>query len=62
WKPFDYWDSGILWDLLYIKLLRNFLLGFCRCYAVALLEDRKYSKIAPLGGFAFIAAWGSLLF
>ncbi|XP_015080558.1 transmembrane protein 256 homolog [Solanum pennellii] len=32
------------------------------CYAVALLEDRKYSTLAPLGGFAFIAAWASLLF
>ncbi|XP_019162784.1 PREDICTED: transmembrane protein 256 homolog isoform X2 [Ipomoea nil] len=31
------------------------------CYAVAYLEDRKYSKIAPFGGFALIAAWGSLL-
>ncbi|TQD74628.1 hypothetical protein C1H46_039840 [Malus baccata] len=32
------------------------------CYTVALLEDRKYSTLAPFGGFAFIAAWGSLLF
>ncbi|KAL8189168.1 hypothetical protein R6Q57_028734 [Mikania cordata] len=32
------------------------------CYAVAFLEDRTYAKVAPLGGFAFIAAWGSLLF
>ncbi|XP_074285109.1 uncharacterized protein LOC141610755 [Silene latifolia] len=32
------------------------------CYAVALLEDRKYSKLAPVGGFAFIAGWASLLF
>ncbi|PWA95203.1 transmembrane protein 256 [Artemisia annua] len=32
------------------------------CYAVAYLEDRTYAKLAPLGGFAFIAAWGSLLF
>ncbi|XP_006363001.1 transmembrane protein 256 homolog [Solanum tuberosum] len=32
------------------------------CYAVALLEDRKYSTLAPFGGFAFIAAWASLLF
>ncbi|RAL39350.1 hypothetical protein DM860_002883 [Cuscuta australis] len=32
------------------------------CYTVAYLEDQKYSKLAPLGGFAFIAAWGSLLF
>ncbi|KAI9176885.1 hypothetical protein LWI28_008265 [Acer negundo] len=32
------------------------------CYAVALLEDRKYSRLAPFGGFAFIAAWASLLF
>ncbi|RZC65854.1 hypothetical protein C5167_009545 [Papaver somniferum] len=32
------------------------------CYAVALLEDRKFSTLAPAGGFAFIAAWASLLF
>ncbi|KVH93195.1 transmembrane protein 256 homolog isoform X1 [Cynara cardunculus var. scolymus] len=32
------------------------------CYMVALFEDRKYAKVAPFGGFAFIAAWGSLLF
>lgn len=35
--------------------------GFCRCYAVAVLEDRKYSALAPFGGFAFMAAWASLL-
>ncbi|KAK7300411.1 hypothetical protein RJT34_11255 [Clitoria ternatea] len=29
------------------------------CYTVAYLEDRKYSTLAPFGGFAFIAAWGS---
>uniref|UniRef100_A0A0D9VZ27 Uncharacterized protein n=1 Tax=Leersia perrieri TaxID=77586 RepID=A0A0D9VZ27_9ORYZ len=38
------------------------LLFSCRCYTVAYLEDRKYSSTAPLGGFAFIAAWASLLF
>ncbi|OAY34980.1 transmembrane protein 256 homolog [Manihot esculenta] len=32
------------------------------CYIVALLEDRKYAALAPFGGFAFIAAWASLLF
>ncbi|KAL0560176.1 hypothetical protein IC582_000573 [Cucumis melo] len=32
------------------------------CYTVALLEDRKYSSLAPFGGFAFIGAWASLLF
>lgn len=32
------------------------------CYTVAFLEDRKYSTLAPFGGFAFIAAWGSLFF
>ncbi|KAJ4730184.1 hypothetical protein OWV82_002854 [Melia azedarach] len=32
------------------------------CYTVAFLEDRKYSTLAPFGGFAFIAAWASLLF
>ncbi|XP_073005206.1 uncharacterized protein [Typha latifolia] len=32
------------------------------CYTVAYLEDRKYASPAPFGGFAFIAAWASLLF
>ncbi|KAL7128563.1 hypothetical protein ABFS83_13G004100 [Erythranthe nasuta] len=32
------------------------------CYAVAYLEDRTYSRLAPIGGFAFIGAWASLLF
>ncbi|XP_010467046.1 PREDICTED: transmembrane protein 256 homolog [Camelina sativa] len=32
------------------------------CYMVALREDRKFSTLAPFGGFAFIAAWGTLLF
>ncbi|CAA7393338.1 unnamed protein product [Spirodela intermedia] len=31
------------------------------CYIVAYLEDRKYSSLAPVGGFAFIGAWASLL-
>ncbi|XP_062209031.1 uncharacterized protein LOC133910774 [Phragmites australis] len=31
------------------------------CYTVAYLKDRKFSSLAPLGGFAFIAAWASLL-
>lgn len=32
------------------------------CYAVAYLEDRKFSSLAPFGGFAFIGAWANLLF
>ncbi|KAH6788628.1 hypothetical protein C2S51_003634 [Perilla frutescens var. frutescens] len=32
------------------------------CYVVAYLEDRTYSRLAPLGGFAFIGAWASLMF
>eukprot|EP00252_Welwitschia_mirabilis_P012527 TRINITY_DN27634_c0_g3_i2.p1 TRINITY_DN27634_c0_g3~~TRINITY_DN27634_c0_g3_i2.p1 ORF type:complete len:112 (+),score=10.28 TRINITY_DN27634_c0_g3_i2:216-551(+) len=32
------------------------------CYTVAYYEDRKYSSLAPFGGFSFIAAWASLLF
>ncbi|XP_054798346.1 uncharacterized protein LOC129303216 [Prosopis cineraria] len=32
------------------------------CYVTALYEDRKYARFAPYGGFAFMAAWGSLLF
>ncbi|XP_031489554.1 uncharacterized protein LOC116257079 [Nymphaea colorata] len=32
------------------------------CYTVAFLEDRKYSHTAPIGGFAFIGAWATLLF
>ncbi|CAN7116468.1 unnamed protein product, partial [Brassica rapa subsp. narinosa] len=34
----------------------------CRCYMVALSEDKKFSTLAPLRGFAFIAAWATLLF
>ncbi|KAK9285403.1 hypothetical protein L1049_024595 [Liquidambar formosana] len=44
-------------------LLTTGILAFSgTCYTVALLEDRKYSSLAPFGGFAFIAAWASLLF
>ncbi|XP_009365224.2 transmembrane protein 256 homolog isoform X2 [Pyrus x bretschneideri] len=44
-------------------LLTTGILAFSgTCYTVALLEDRNYSTLAPFGGFAFIAAWGSLLF
>ncbi|XVF71769.1 hypothetical protein PTKIN_Ptkin12aG0065700 [Pterospermum kingtungense] len=32
------------------------------CYTAAYLEDRKYSALAPFGGFAFVAGWASLLF
>ncbi|KAI6697618.1 hypothetical protein NL676_017737 [Syzygium grande] len=32
------------------------------CYTAALYEDRDYSMLAPVGGFAFVAAWASLLF
>lgn len=38
------------------------MLNFCRCYTTAYLEDRKYAKLAPFGGFAFMAAWASLIF
>ncbi|PIA58198.1 hypothetical protein AQUCO_00500257v1 [Aquilegia coerulea] len=44
-------------------LLTGGILAFSgSCYTTALLEDRKYSRLAPFGGFAFIAAWASLLF
>ncbi|KAF7832289.1 transmembrane protein 256-like protein [Senna tora] len=43
-------------------LLTTGILAFSgSCYTVAFLEDRKYSTLAPFGGFAFIAAWASLL-
>ncbi|XP_021275323.1 transmembrane protein 256 homolog [Herrania umbratica] len=32
------------------------------CYTAAYLEDRNYAALAPLGGFAFVAGWASLLF
>lgn len=32
------------------------------CYTVALLQDRSYGKMAPLGGMAFIAGWLALGF
>ncbi|GJN23296.1 hypothetical protein PR202_gb10932 [Eleusine coracana subsp. coracana] len=43
-------------------LTAGILLFSGTCYTVAYLEDRKFSSPAPLGGFAFIAAWASLLF
>ncbi|CAL9123822.1 unnamed protein product, partial [Musa textilis] len=44
-------------------LLTTGIVGFSgTCYMVAYLEDRKISFIAPYGGFAFLAAWASLLF
>ncbi|THU51877.1 hypothetical protein C4D60_Mb06t35690 [Musa balbisiana] len=33
-----------------------------RCYMAAYFEDKNYSFPAPFGGFAFVAAWASLLF
>ncbi|CAL9057112.1 uncharacterized protein LOC103990078 [Musa acuminata AAA Group] len=32
------------------------------CYMAAYFEDKNYSFPAPFGGFAFVAAWASLLF
>ncbi|KAK4788488.1 hypothetical protein SAY86_019807 [Trapa natans] len=43
-------------------LTSGILLFSGSCYTVALFEDRKYSALAPVGGFAFIGAWASLLF
>ncbi|GAB2228789.1 hypothetical protein Droror1_Dr00022920 [Drosera rotundifolia] len=44
-------------------LLTTGILAFSgTCYLVAYMEDRKFSRIAPFGGFAFIGAWASLLF
>ncbi|KAJ3705962.1 hypothetical protein LUZ61_009667 [Rhynchospora tenuis] len=42
-------------------LTAGILLFSGTCYTVAYLEDRKYAGTAPIGGFAFIAAWASLL-
>ncbi|XP_047306809.1 transmembrane protein 256 homolog [Impatiens glandulifera] len=43
-------------------LLTTGILAFSgTCYAVAFMEDRKFSRLAPFGGFAFIGAWASLL-
>ncbi|CAA2995231.1 transmembrane protein 256 homolog isoform X1 [Olea europaea var. sylvestris] len=48
---------------IYGSLLTAGILAFSgTCYTVAYLEDRKYSKLAPFGGFAFIGAWASLMF
>ncbi|ONM00406.1 UPF0451 C17orf61-like protein [Zea mays] len=52
WRAPHYWNCALLWNRIY---------NFVRCYTVAYLEDRKFSSPAPLGGFAFIAAWASLL-
>ncbi|KAI9082247.1 hypothetical protein QN277_016901 [Acacia crassicarpa] len=44
-------------------LLTTGILAFSgSCYAAAFYEDRNHAKFAPYGGFAFMAAWGSLLF
>ncbi|WOL15475.1 hypothetical protein Cni_G24256 [Canna indica] len=44
-------------------LLTTGILAFSgSCYITAYLEDRKYSSLAPFGGFAFIGAWACLLF
>ncbi|CAM6084038.1 unnamed protein product [Calypogeia fissa] len=32
------------------------------CYTTAIMESRDWALPAPFGGFAFIAAWASLLF
>lgn len=32
------------------------------CYAVALKEDRKYGKLAPIGGFSLMGGWLALAF
>ncbi|KAK1359331.1 Acetyl-CoA acetyltransferase cytosolic 1-like protein [Heracleum sosnowskyi] len=40
------------------RILVTLLGMLCRAY----LEDRTYSKLAPFGGFAFIAGWATLLF
>ncbi|AQK52681.1 UPF0451 C17orf61-like protein [Zea mays] len=50
------WDRALLWNVSICPPLAK------TCYTVAYLEDRKFSSPAPLGGFAFIAAWASLLF
>ena len=55
-----YGDKWLITSVL-LKIFKN-ILNIFRCYTVAFLEDRKYSTMAPFGGFAFIAAWASLLF
>ena len=30
------------------------------CYLAALKQDRSYGRLAPYGGFAFMAAWLAL--
>mmetsp|Transcript_33020 Transcript_33020/g.93474 ORF Transcript_33020/g.93474 Transcript_33020/m.93474 type:complete len:115 (+) Transcript_33020:135-479(+) len=32
------------------------------CYGFAIMEDKKYSKIAPYGGMLMIGSWLSLVF
>eukprot|EP00882_Tetradesmus_deserticola_P024772 GHRQ01027094.1.p1 GENE.GHRQ01027094.1~~GHRQ01027094.1.p1 ORF type:complete len:112 (+),score=26.28 GHRQ01027094.1:245-580(+) len=41
--------------------LAGVLLFSGSCYASALMQDRSYGKLAPYGGFSFMAAWLSLL-
>lgn len=43
-------------------LLTAGILGFSgSCYTVAYYENRKYSTLAPFGGFLLLAGWASLL-
>lgn len=43
----------------------SMILIFClvfSCYVVGLSEDRSYGKLAPVGGFMFMAGWLAFAF
>ena len=45
--------------------LCSMILIFClvfSCYVVGLSEDRSYGKLAPVGGFMFMAGWLAFAF
>lgn len=54
-------------NLLCVRSLQHcsMILIFClvfSCYVVGLSEDRSYGKLAPVGGFMFMAGWLAFAF
>ena len=43
-------------------IILAFPLSFFSCYVVALSQNRAFSKLAPIGGFMFMAGWLAFAF